>query len=89
LPENKTNVSEISREDPYRPFIEVVKMVQEDIKNGNEPLIVFNIPKRVSEEFEKKIMANPKHQGETVGRARNKEILNFMLRTIKRTEKKA
>jgi hypothetical protein len=66
--------------------IKFLKTVIEDSERGCAPILIRNIPTQVAEEFEKKIMSSPKHHGETVGQARDKEILAFMLRTIEKKE---
>lgn len=85
LYENETNRSETEAK---QLLIEFLKMLKEDMQRGCRPLIVRNVPTHVAEEFEKKIMSNPKHHGESDREARDKEILNFMLRTIEGNEKK-
>jgi hypothetical protein len=85
LHENGTNGSEIEGK---QLLIEFLKILKEDGEKGCAPLLIRNIPARVAEEFEKKIMSDPMHHGETDREVRDKEILNFMLRTIERNEKK-
>jgi hypothetical protein len=63
-------------------LLKLLTILKEDSEKGCTPLLILDIPARVAEEFEKKIMSNPKHHGETDREARDKEILNFMLRTI-------
>jgi hypothetical protein len=62
LLENETKGSET---DAKQLLIEFLKILKEDGKRGCAPLLIRNIPTHVAEEFEKKIMSNPKHHGET------------------------
>lgn len=55
--ENETNGSKLLKE-----FLTILK---EDSQRGYKLLLILDIPTQVSEEFEKKIMSDPKHHGES------------------------